>query len=194
MTNDQVFTSYSVDNDRKFRTKLSEVLEKSGTLRTPFNLIRNDFYKSEKAIFRLKGPGEYPDFGGFRPFKFVKYHGASMTVMQRSRLKKEEKYGFAYPLLKATGKLEASVTSPSAEGSLNDIKDTYMIIGSTIPYFKYHQSDLQPRKRVPLRKLLFIGAEGNVQAVGDIPGRLTRWLGYLDQYYKAYFKKIGEVN
>jgi len=49
------FTSYSVDNDRSFRAALDRAISASTDLTLPLTLISKDFYKSEKAIFKLGG-------------------------------------------------------------------------------------------------------------------------------------------
>ena len=52
--------SYSVDNDRRFRDAIKAAAEQIGDLTIPLTLISQDFYKSERAIFSLNGPGQYP--------------------------------------------------------------------------------------------------------------------------------------
>lgn len=175
----EVFTSYSVDNDRVFRNALSDALKMVGTLKIPFNLISKDFYKSEQSIFNLKGPGQYPDFKNGDKSKYKKI--------------KIKKYGFAYPLLKANGALANSLLSSTAQGSILDIKDTYMVIGTNIDYGKYHQSDA-PRKKIPLRKFLFIGPEASRFATNDQMGRLNRWVGYINEYVKAKLSNVGKTS
>ena len=56
------FTSYNVENDKLFQRNIDRALKELSDLRTPFKMIANDFYKSEMAIFKLQGPGKYPDF------------------------------------------------------------------------------------------------------------------------------------
>src|SRR5882672_2707860 len=98
------FTSYSVDNDRRFRNALKDASEVSRDLRIPFGLILRDFYKSEQAIFKLKGPGKYPKFQGPE---------VGSTGKTRYQLSKIKKIGFDYPLLVRTGVLAASLLGPN---------------------------------------------------------------------------------
>ena len=181
MSEPVIITSYSIENDKAFNDAINKSLALVGDLSTPFKLIRNDFYKSEKAIFKLKSSGAYPDFGGFSPDKAVRFQGKWLKRKDAYRLAKIRKYGFDYPLLKGSGKLMDSVTKEKAEGSYSKIKPTYLVIGTTIDYGKYHQSD-KARTKIPLRKFLFIGPEGNVQSVPATTGRLERWLKILDSY------------
>ena len=58
------FVSYSVVNDQQFNNSVRAALKEVGNLKAPFRLIANDFYISQKAIFKLKSAGGYPDFKG----------------------------------------------------------------------------------------------------------------------------------
>lgn len=158
------FTSYIVDNDYKFRASLNRAARLVGDLTIPLILISKDFYKSQQAIFGLKGPGLYPD------------------LSPRYKKVKQKAVGFVYPILKRSGRLAESTTNPTAPDAINEIvnKNT-LIIGTRVPYGVYHQSDA-PRKRIPLRKFLFIGPEAPRFANTDQKGRLERWQNILQGY------------
>jgi len=176
------FTSYTIDNDRKFRNAIKKASEVSGDLRVPFGLILRDFYKSEAAIFKLKGPGKYP------PFKGVQNPRTGMTAYQEQKLKK---VGFDYPLLVRTGSLAASVLGPNNKGSVSKITNLSLTFGTAIEYGIYHQSD-EARSKIPLRKFLFIGPEAPTFATSEQVGRLQRWQGYLtDHIAKQARKALG---
>ncbi len=175
------FTSYTVDNDRRFRNALKDASEVSKDLRIPFGLILRDFYKSEQAIFKLKGPGKYLKFQGPE---------VGATGKTRYQLSKINKVGFDYPLLVRTGALAASVLGPGNPGSIARIEKLSMEFGTSIPYGVYHQSD-DPRKKIPLRKFLFIGPEAPSFATSEQQGRLERWIGYLGDHIERQFKKAG---
>ena len=166
----QSFTSYSVDNDKKFRNALKVAGEKSSDMRVPFGLISRDFYKSEQAIFKLKGPGKYPKFQG--PVN-------PETNETRYQSEKKKAVGFDYPLLVRTGSLAASVLGPNNKGSINQITKLSLIIGTSIPHGIYHQ-DAKDVNR--LRKFLFIGPEAPSFATSEQMGRLQRWQGYLQDH------------
>jgi len=160
----QPFTSYQVDNDKSFRDAIKRASEVSQDLRVPFGLILQDFYKSQQAIFKLKGPGRYPVFQGPRGED-------GKTNYQREKI---ESVGFDYPLLVRTGALAASLLGPSNPGSISQITKLSLMFGTSIRYGIYPQSD-DARRRVPLRKFLFIGPEASRFATSDQIGRLQRW-------------------
>lgn len=165
------FTSYQVDNDKRFRIAMKRAANASQDLRIPLGLILMDFYKSEAAIFKLKGPGKYPVFKGKRGED-------GMTDYQR---KKKKDVGFDYPLLVHSGSLAASMLGPNNKGSISKITKLSLTIGTSIEYGIYHQSD-KPRKRLPLRKFLFIGPEAPSFATSEQTGRLERWRGILNDH------------
>lgn len=177
----EAFTSYSVDNDRKFREALKRASEVSTDLRIPLGLISADFYKSQQAIWKLKGPGKYP------PFKGAINPNTGHTAYQDEKLKK---VGFDYPLLVRTGSLAASLSGPGNKGSINKITPLSLTIGTSIPYGIYHQSD-EGRSKIPLRKFLFIGPEAPSFATNEQVGRLERWLGYVEDHIKRVLKREG---
>jgi hypothetical protein len=175
------FTSYSVDNDRKFKGAIKRASEVSTDLRIPFGLILSDFYKSEQAIWKLKGPGKYPVFKGPLNPKTGK------TAYQSAKIKK---VGFDYPLLVRTGSLAASLSGPSNKGSISKITNLSLVFGTSIPYGIYHQSD-EPRTKLPLRKFLFIGPEAPSFATSEQQGRLERWQGYMQDHIERTIRKAG---
>lgn len=173
------FGSYVTTNDEEFRKSIDAALNAVGDLRTPFNLIANDFYRSQKAIFQLTGPGQYPPFkrsaGAYKSGKF------STQTESQYQARKKKAVGFDYPLLVRSGKLAASLAGPGNSGNVTVISPLTLILGTTIAYGVYHQSD-EPRRVIPLRKFLFIGPEAPRFAIGDTKGRLQRWTGYLTDY------------
>ena len=197
----EAFTSYLVDNDRRFRNAVQRASDAAGDLRVPFALILADFYKSEKSIFQLSGPGQYPPFknsGGF----FRKKKGgerkwvpnpASDGPMSPYQAAKLKKVGFDYPLLVRSGKLAASLLSADASGSVASIGPAQMIFGTAITYGIYHQSD-SPRTKIPLRKFIFIGPEAPQFATSDQQGRPERWLNIMNDYVLAKSKESGAFN
>ena len=176
----EAFTSYVVDNDRKFREAIKRASEVSQDLRIPFGLILADFYKSQQAIFKLKGAGKYP------PFKGAKDKDGK-TAYQKQKLKK---VGFDYPLLVRSGALAASLLGAGNKGSISKITPLSLTFGTAIKYGIYHQSD-EPRSRLPLRKFLFIGAEAPEFANSDQAGRAERWLGIMQDHINRSLKKAG---
>jgi hypothetical protein len=166
------FTSYEVDNDRRFRNAIQSAADTIGDFRIPFGQILRDFYKSEQSIFKLKGPGQYP------------------AISERYGKIKRKKVGFIYPLLVLSGRLAASLLGPSNPGSVSIITKLSLTFGSSVPYLRYHQSDA-PRKYLPQRKVLFIGPEAKRFATSEQQGRLERWLGYIQDHVANVAIKNG---
>lgn len=165
-----MFTSYTVDNDKRFARAIDNAAKSVKDLRVPFTLILADFYKSEQAIFKLKGPGKYE------------------PISERYGARKEKLVGFRYPLLVKTGAMAASLLGPNNPGSVAIIQPQSMTWGTSIPYTIYHQSD-EPRTKIPLRKVLFIGPEAPRFASSEQIGRLQRWTKYISDYVAAKAKK-----
>ena len=166
------FVSYIVDNDKRFRKAIDQASQAFDDLRIPFGQILRDFYKSEQAIFKLKSKGQYDAISE----KYGEY--------------KQKKYGFKYPLLVASGSLAASLLGPNNEGSVSKITKLSLVFGTSIKYGIYHQSD-KPRKKIPLRKFLFIGPEASRFATSEQMGRLNRWTGYLMDHISRQAIKAG---
>lgn len=172
--------SYIIENDKIFRAALERARAEVKDLTVPLKNIARDFYKSQKAIFQLKSEGQYPDLGGFDPGREVWPGGP--TRREHYKAQKKRKYGFVYPLLKATGRLEKSLTDGDSGEAVNQIvnKDT-LYLGTEVPYGIFHQSD-EPRSKIPLRKFLFIGPEASQFAKGPLAGRPERWLNIMNDY------------
>lgn len=163
------FSSYTIENDKAFQAAIARAKAVTDDLRIPLTLISKDFYKSEKAIFMLKGPGQYPD------------------LKEKTKADKI-KGGFSvYPILKRTGRLEGSVTNPTHADAVNQIiNKRTLIIGTTVPYGVYHQSD-RGRVKIPLRKFLFIGPESTF-ANSDQQGRVGRWMNIMNEFVMKKLK------
>ena len=174
------FTSYTVDNDKKFREALTAAGKAVEDLRVPLTLIQKDFYKSQQAPFGLKSRGQYPDFAGPKNPKtgHTKYQDYKIS-----------KYGFDYPLLVATGVLSGSLLGPKNFGAISEVEKQRLTIGTAVKYGIYHQSN-KARKKIPLRKFLFIGPEAPKFATSDQIGRLQRWTGYLLDHVAS--KAVGK--
>ena len=158
-------TSYSIDNDQRFRLLIRNWLKATDDLRPAFILIRRDFYKSQKSIWRLKGPGQYPDYKNGVDGPYARW--------------KESEVGFRYPLLKLDGDLELSLSRPRAPGAISSATKKELIIGTEIEYGIFHQSD-RPRRVIPQRKFLFIGPEAKRFNTPETAGRLERWTNIMN--------------
>lgn len=180
------FLSFDVQQDEAFAKGLERAMASVEDLRPALKSIGADFYRSQKSIFMLSGTGGYPDFKGPKVSETWKSPGrpdqrtrdGSKTAYQGFKLKH---FGFDYPLLKATGDLQESVTSPNGRGSVYQLDKQGITIGTDISYGAFHQSD-ESRKKMPLRKFLFIGPESGTPKISQLGGRLPRWLNILNTY------------
>lgn len=169
--------SYSVANDAAFRAALARARASVSDLRIPFALIARDFYRSQQAIFKLAGPGQYPEFkNGGRNSRYAKA--------------KVKAVGFDYPLLVRSGRLARSFGGPGAPSNITQIEKLSLTMGTTVEYGAYHQSD-EPRSKIPLRKFLFIGPEASRFATSDQMGRLERWNNILNDQVLKSLKASG---
>ena len=161
--------SYSADNDRKFRNALKRAQELCDDLTIPLTLISRDFFRSQKAIWKLKGKGQYDDL-------------APSTKLAKIKAGKS-----VYPILKWSGLLEESMTDPKSSYAIARIINSKDLeLGTKVKYGIYHQFGT---KRMPMRKFLFIGPEASRYASDEQMGRLQRWLGILDGHIHAQLRK-----
>lgn len=168
-------TSYSVDNDRRFRDALEDAQRQVKDLRVPLTLISKDWFQSNNAIFNLTGPGGYPP-------------ASPSTIAKRNR-----KGQPVYPLLVSTGRLRDSMTNPAHPDSVNVIvNQRSLFLGTKVSYGIFHQSD-KPRRKIPLRKFVFIGPEASRFARGAQVGRLERWQNILAANVAKQLEKLGQV-
>lgn len=145
------FISYKLENDIIVSDQLLRAGQVVSDMRPLFKEISRLIRQSRKAIFKLKGPGAYPDFKG------PKVGETGMTAYQN---RKHKEYGNrGYPLLRATGRLEKSITELGGENISLPLKDG-LVFGTMVPYGVFHQEGPDGGgRKVPLRKFLFIGPE-----------------------------------
>lgn len=183
--------------EQVFKVNVERALKQVGDLSIPFRLIADDFYKSEEAVFSLKGPGGFPPFQGR---KIGEMRRSARTIPKRYdaytpyQYRKERDFGYnkGYPLLVRTARLSDSVTSGTASESILRIGPQTLVIGTSVPYADYHQSDAA-RKKIPLRKFLFIAPESS-NAPDPLSGRLARWSNIINQYVlRSMGATLGEA-
>lgn len=122
--------------------KIEELSNSLGDLRPLYEQLASDFYKDEKRIFQLRGPGQYEDLD-------PDYQEA-----------KERKWGYIYPILFASGRLAASLLSRRGMNSVAIIEKMNFEIGTSVRYAVYHHST-KPRSRLPRRPLWFFGEDND---------------------------------
>lgn len=138
------FTSYEVDADKQFERALDKAKRTTKDLRGAFFEIARQFYKFRSSIWQMTGPGKYPD------------------LSDKYKKQKRNKWGFTYPILKASGKLERAM-KPGGSGNFTFVGQQSAFLGvqeGVIPYAKFHQDGT---KIMPMRKFLFIGPGNEVK-------------------------------
>lgn len=188
-----MYLEYAFDKNSNFQKKLNEVFKATGDLTLPLTLIANSWFRGNNSIFVLKGPGRYKDLSTKPMFPFWErkknlrrfYPGGYKEY-------KKEKYGFVYPILKATGKLASSITNQSDSNAIARIEGgKNLILGTKVPYGIYHQMDrnIDPGKgKIPYRPFLFVGVEQI--APNDIKNnRVKTWIKILDNHFESVMRK-----
>ena len=175
--------SFIPENDEAFRAALKKLGQSVGNFRIPFELIGNHWYKGNRKIFALKSGGLYPPLGGFNNIEKVTYRGVEMTKNKRAELIKSEQVGFVFPLLRgATKRLENSLTKKSASGAVFFAGRQSLIMGTSVSYAIYHQSD-KSRSKLPQRKVIFIdGGPAEISKDAIISGRIEAWKKIIEDY------------
>lgn len=149
---------------KRLADKVKKLGDKISDLRPLFEQLSAVFYKSEKQIFQLRGPGRYKD------------------LSDDYAIAKQRKFGFKYPILFATGELAASLLDRGNKGSVNIIERRFMAIGTSIDHAVYHHSKL-PRSIIP-RRPLWLEDKGNQMEV-----RFNRTVqAYFDKMLVGAFK------
>lgn len=121
--------SYIVDPGDRFKKSIDKSIAKVTDLTIPFKLMTQSWFKSNVAIFTLKGPGQFAPLGGRDPDGIPE--GSSISNRKRAERRKKAKYGFDYPLLVATGSLARSMTQPNDSGSVAEIINKRILILGT---------------------------------------------------------------
>lgn len=175
-----VAIGFEVDPDKIFSDYIRDALKYVDDLSPVFRIMAREWYRGNKAMFTLKGPGQFAPFkspGGGRASPYVK--------------RKRKVLGSEYPMLRGfTGKLEASITKADAVGAVSLIGKRLMIIGTRVtskdgaPYPAYLQLGT---KRMAARPFIRIGAE---QSGGpDHNKRLQLWTEKIRDYVIAQMNK-----
>lgn len=128
------FTSYEVDNDKKFAKALDSAIKQIGDLRFAMGEISRDIFKNTKKNFILRGNGQYPPLS-------PKYKAW------------KNKINPSLPILVLSGRLRNSVTGSGTKDSIINIGKQSLLQGTSVPYARYVQ---EGTSKMPERKFLFI--------------------------------------
>jgi phage gpG-like protein len=171
MTNGEFvsFTSYVVDPDRRFQEAIKRAKLVTQDLTIPLSLISKDWFKTNRVIFNLKGPGRYAD------------------LKEKTKQQKQKRTGFVYPILEATGRLSASITQPTDGSAISEIiNKSSLVLGTKVPYAGYLQFGT---KNMPARPMVFFGPESREWGTDKtFQIRTTQWLNILNSYI---LEKLG---
>lgn len=154
----------SLDESKAFARALEQTKKRAEDIRPALLEILDDWYASEAETFQYGDQGPYRD----------------LTDLYKKR--KEAKHGFVYPILKATGALEESVTHPSGAGAYFSLAGDTITIGSYVSYASYVQAFADGSSNRPF---IFIGGR---YATENQKARPKRWAGIL----RDYIRKEGE--
>ncbi len=162
------FTGYRVDPDKKFRKSVTDALSKVSDLSLIFQIIGVSWFKSNKAIFALRGPGKFAD------------------LTDRYKLLKQAKRGFVYPILRASGALEDSLTDPGNSDAVFNVDAKSLILGTRKPYAIFLQGGTS---RMKARPHVLIGAEQT--GPEEFNERRKAWIAQIEDYVMQVTQGIG---
>ena len=124
----------SVENEIIIDRVLEGIEERAQDLTPAWPAVLRAFRSIVNRAFAMEGSGGEP----WQPL-------ADSTRRERARLG----YGAAHPILERTGRLVRSLVIGD-DGGFAEITPGSLIVGTTVPYFVYHQSN-KPRRRLPRR-------------------------------------------
>ena len=167
-------------------------------LRFPLIQIAREFYKTNKFIFKVSGPGKYADFQGPKIANTWQNPGlprkrtrnGNMTAYQwtKTQADYEGVNRRGYPLLRATGALERSITNDGDVNAIKVITKKSLVIGTSVPYGVHHQYGA-PKANVPMRKFLFIDASTTESNNPALSRRSIAWTKAIETYIERIIPK-----
>lgn len=177
-----------IANQESFMATLQRAREACQDLTVPLMLIAKDWMKSNQAMFQLKGPGQWADLSNGKGKRTIRGLGPKATGEKAGiggyKWQKLKRWGFIYPILRASGKLESSLTDPSDPNALTEVVNRDMLLlgtrvlskaGASYPTFLYYGT-----KFMPARPFLFIPDD-----------RLGRWSNTINEFVLKNLKAPG---
>lgn len=162
-------TSYNIENDREFKEALGRAAKQVGDLSVALKIIRDDWVKSNKAQFSLKGSGQYPPLS-------PKYATRKATTHPGA------------PIMVKSGRLRDSLSKRSGTfDSIRRVGKLSMILGTKTPYGIYHQEGA-PANNLPVRKILFLDPEGRTNDTRT-SNKVKRWINVLEEHVEKQLRK-----
>jgi phage gpG-like protein len=191
------FVDFRVDPKGSFKKALLRAGKRVDDLRIPFKLITDSFYKSNKFLFE---PGKkrnvFEDLSD-RPLYAFWLKSNSRAVQKNDGSKffeggykdlKQKTHGFIYPILKASGALEESLTKPTDRNTIATVLNRKsLLLGTKLPYAPYLQFGT---KKMPARPFLVVGTESGAWANSThMQRRKERWMELLEKYCSDSLRK-----
>jgi phage gpG-like protein len=157
--------------DKQLQDAIKAARSAVSDLTVPFKLMTDAWFRSNRAIFALKGPGKYAD------------------LSEAYKTQKKRRHGFTYPILRASGNLEDSITKPGDAGSIaQTLNKKTLILGTKVSYGQYLQFGTS---RMPARPFILVGAEQVAPA--EINRRRDAWVKMLQDYVMQKTGAVGGV-
>lgn len=122
--------------DKDVIAQLKRGREAALDLSTPFRLIQESWWKGNRFIFAVTGPGKYAD------------------LKDSTKKTKKATYGFLYPILRASGAMEQTLIQPGDPA--NTISKTSMTVGTSVKYAKFLQDGTS---KMVARPVVLLGTE-----------------------------------
>lgn len=167
-------------DDKELNAAIGTALQKVDDLRIPFTAISKSWFKSNRALFALKGPGKFADLAP----------DSGVSDFPYKRLKQEIN-GFVYPILRGqTQRLERSITDPESPDAVNFIIDKKtLVMGTSVPYAYELQAGSTGKKKMPARPFVMIGAEQT--GPPEFNKRKEAFISILNDYVLQVSEPIG---
>ena len=169
------FIDFRVDPKGDFKKALRRAGKISSDLRAPFKTITASFYKTNKILFSFTSNGPFDD------------------LSENYKREKDKKWGFIYPILKASGDLERSITNPTDPNTVASVLNkTTLVLGTKVtkkgaPYPAFLQFGT---KFMPARPYLVVGTEKGKWAQSQtIIRRKKAWIATLERYCADSLRK-----
>lgn len=136
-----VKTTITVDPTGAQGKAFQQALRNVSDLRIPFELIRESWFRGNKSIFAISGPGKWADLS---------------PSYKKSKLRDK---GFVYPILFREGVLKRALTEPGDSGSIARVIGKKTLELGVDPNNKIFGYLHYGTSKMPARPYVLLGAE-----------------------------------
>jgi len=163
--------------DEEFKKIFDEVLRRVKYVKPALMSIRDDWYGENRALFRLKGPGQFTDLKDSTKRGKVRaaQHGLIAGLTNPP-----------YPILLARGgRIKAGLTEKGSPYTINELTDTSLTLGvQGEDYFLYQQKGTKNMARHPF---IFNSREHG----GQWTRQRDRWVNIFSKYLARRLTAMG---